>query len=62
MVSARVIDDKVDVARSIVNQNRPVDVDVDVDGRCAMYREKGWERFNENSPDLTQAEIAREGQ
>ncbi|ATU91444.1 general stress protein [Phyllobacterium zundukense] len=56
LVSARVEDDKLDLARSIINQNAPVDVD----SRRAMYREEGWERFDEGNPDLTEEELARE--
>ncbi|PSH65136.1 hypothetical protein [Phyllobacterium sophorae] len=56
LVSARVNDDREDVARSIINENRAIDIDA----RRAMYREEGWERFDETSPDLTEEEIARE--
>ncbi|UXN66432.1 hypothetical protein N8E89_25235 (plasmid) [Phyllobacterium sp. A18/5-2] len=56
LVSARVNDDSEDVARSIINENRAIDIDA----RRAMYREEGWERFDETSPDLTEEEIARE--
>ncbi|MBZ9653529.1 general stress protein [Phyllobacterium lublinensis] len=56
LVSARVNDDKADVARSILDDNRPVDIDA----RRAMYREEGWEQFNGDSPDLTDEELARE--
>ncbi len=56
LVSARVENDKLDLARSIIDQNAPVDVDT----RRAMYREEGWERFGEDSPDLTDEELERE--
>lgn len=56
LVSARVADDKLDVASAILNRNSPVDVD----SRRAMYREEGWERFDEGNPDLTEEELARE--
>ena len=54
LVSVRVEDDQAEVARSVVNNNSPVDVNA----RRATYREDGWERFDENSPDFT--ELARE--
>ncbi|UXN59147.1 general stress protein [Phyllobacterium zundukense] len=56
LVSARVDDDQADLARSILDQNRPVDID----SRRAMYREEGWERFDADNPDLTYEEIVRE--
>lgn len=56
LVSARVEDDMLDLARSIIDQSAPVDVNT----RRAMYREEGWERFGGDSPDLTDEELERE--
>lgn len=56
LVSVRVEEDQGDVARSILNDNAPVDVTA----RRAMYREEGWQGFDPNSPDLTEEELARE--
>ncbi|UXN66591.1 hypothetical protein N8E89_26265 (plasmid) [Phyllobacterium sp. A18/5-2] len=56
LVSVRVEEDQGDVARSILNDNAPVDVQA----RRAMYREEGWQGFDPNSPDLTEEELARE--
>ncbi|MEP7456759.1 general stress protein [Phyllobacterium sp. SB3] len=56
LVSARVEDEQAEVARSIVNNNAPVDLEA----RRSMYREEGWDRFDEKSPDFTEEELARE--
>ncbi|EJN06097.1 general stress protein [Phyllobacterium sp. YR531] len=56
VVSARVEDEQADVARSIINDNAPVDLEA----RRSMYREEGWDRFDEKSPDFTEEELARE--
>ncbi|MEJ1117853.1 general stress protein [Phyllobacterium sp. CCNWLW109] len=56
LVSARVSDDQADIARSIINNNTPVDLDT----RRSMYREEGWDRFDESSPAFTEEELARE--
>ncbi|UXN66309.1 hypothetical protein N8E89_24395 (plasmid) [Phyllobacterium sp. A18/5-2] len=56
VVSARVKDDQAIIAQSIINDSAPVDVSA----RRALYREEGWERFDETSPDFTEDEIARE--
>ena len=56
LVSVRVEEDQGDVARSILNDNAPVDLKA----RRAMYREEGWQGFDANSPDLTEEELARE--
>lgn len=56
LVSARVEDHQVDVARSVIDDNSPVDLNA----RRAMYREEGWQGFDENSPDFTEEELVRE--
>lgn len=56
LVSARVKDDQADIARSIINNNAPVDLD----SRRSMYREEGWDRFDETSAAFTEEELARE--
>jgi hypothetical protein len=56
LVSVRVDDDQAEVARSVINDNAPVDINA----RRAMYSEEGWERFDESSPDFTDEELARE--
>lgn len=56
LVSARVEDDQAIIAQAIINDSAPVDVSA----RRARYREEGWERFDDTSPDLTLDEIARE--
>lgn len=49
VVSARVDDNLVSEARSILNRSR----NVDVDERAAAYRNEGWSRFDENGPGYT---------
>jgi len=56
LVSARVEDDQVDIARSVIDDNAPVDLNT----RRAMYREEGWQGFDENSADFTEEELVRE--
>ena len=56
LVSARVEDDQVEIARSIINDKVPVDLNT----RRAMYREEGWQGFDETSADLTEEELVRE--
>ncbi|MHC1551826.1 general stress protein [Phyllobacterium sp. K27] len=56
LVSARVQDSQADIARSIINNNAPVDIAT----RRSMYREEGWDRFDETSPAFTEEELARE--
>jgi hypothetical protein len=56
LVSARVEDDQAYIARSIINDNTPVDLNT----RRAMYRAEGWQGFDANSPDFTDEELARE--
>ncbi len=56
LVSARVEDDQVELARSIIDDKVPVDLNT----RRAMYREEGWQGFDETSADLTEEELMRE--
>lgn len=56
LVSVRVEGEQINVARSIINDNDPVDLKV----RRAMYREEGWNEFDESSPEYTKEEAARE--
>lgn len=56
LVSARVEDDQAEVARAIINDNAPVDLDA----RRSMYREEGWDSFDEKNPDFTEEELTRE--
>jgi hypothetical protein len=58
LVSVRVEDDQAGIARAIINENSPVDLDA----RRAMYSEEGWKRFDETSPEFTDEEVARERQ
>lgn len=58
LVSVRVDDDQADTARTIINS----DAAVDVNARRAMYREEGWDRFDEASPDYTEEELEQERQ
>ncbi|RCW80113.1 general stress protein [Phyllobacterium bourgognense] len=56
LVSARVDDDQVDIARSVIDASAPVDLNT----RRAMYREEGWQGFDETSADFTEEELVRE--
>ena len=56
LVSARVDDDQVELARSIIDDKVPVDLNA----RRAMYREEGWQGFDETSADFTEEELVRE--
>lgn len=56
LVSAKVDDNEAEVARAIINDNAPVDVDA----RRASYREEGWERFDETTPGYTDEDVAKE--
>ena len=56
LVSARVEDDQVAIARSVIDDNSPVNLNA----RRAMYREEGWQGFDENSADFTEEELVRE--
>ncbi|ATU94587.1 general stress protein [Phyllobacterium zundukense] len=56
LVSVRVDEDQADLARAIINESTPVDIEA----RRAMYREEGWERFDETSPGFTDDEVAKE--
>jgi hypothetical protein len=56
VVSARVEDDQADVARAILSDSNTIDVSE----RRAMYREEGWERFDENAPEYTDDDVLKE--
>lgn len=56
LVSAKVDDNEAEVTRAFINGNAPVDVDA----RRASYREEGWERFDETTPEYTDEEVAKE--
>jgi uncharacterized membrane protein len=56
LVSVRVDNDQADVARAIIDERTPVDVDA----RRSMYRDDGWDKFDEDSPEFTDDEIERE--
>lgn len=56
LVSARVEDEHVDAARAILSD----DSAVDVKARRAVYREEGWERFDENAPEYTDDDVLKE--
>lgn len=56
LVSARVEDEHVDAARAILSD----DSAVDVKARRGVYREEGWERFDENAPEYTDDDVLKE--
>ena len=56
LVSARVDDNEAEVARAIINDNTPVDVDA----RRASYREEGWDGFDEATPEYTDEDVVKE--
>ncbi|MEK1886360.1 MAG: general stress protein [Phyllobacterium sp.] len=56
LVSVQAEESQADLVRSILDDNVPVDVNA----RRAMYREEGWQGFDEHSPDLSEEELARE--
>ena len=56
LVSVRIEEGQAEIAQAIINDKAPVDVDA----RRAMYRQEGWERFDETNPDFTEEELARE--
>lgn len=56
LVSAKVDDNEAEIARAILNN----DTAVDVDSRRAVYREEGWERFDDSRPDYTEEEARKE--
>lgn len=56
LVTARVSQDQYELARIILNDSNAVDVNA----RRAMYEEEGWSGFDENRPQLTEEEAARE--
>lgn len=56
LVSVRVEDNQAEVARAIVNNNAPVDLEA----RRSMYREEGWDGFDEKNPDFTEEDRLRE--
>ena len=56
LVSARVNDDLADTARSILSDERAVDVQA----RSERYRGEGWSRFDESAPVYTPEEALAE--
>jgi len=56
LVSAKVPDDLADEAQAVLERHRSVDATT----RGAAYRQSGWNRFDENAPAYTSAEIERE--
>lgn len=56
LVSVRVDEAQEAIARSIIKD----DTSADLDARRAMYREEGWERFDETSSGYTDEEVAKE--
>ena len=56
LVSVRVDEDQVAIARSIIKD----DTAADLEARRAMYREEGWRGFDETNPAFTDEEVARE--
>jgi hypothetical protein len=56
LVSVRVDEDKVAIVRSIIKD----DTLSDLEARRAVYREEGWQGFDETNPALTDEEVARE--
>lgn len=56
LVVARVDDDRLDAAQSILSQARPVDPDE----RRRLYEESGWTRFDDTLDPYTQEEIEAE--
>jgi hypothetical protein len=55
-VTARVEDAVVPTAESILQQYR----EVDPRSRGQLYRAGGWDRFDENAPAYTEAELEEE--
>ncbi|MRG57965.1 hypothetical protein GF108_20575 [Phyllobacterium sp. SYP-B3895] len=56
LVTVQAEESQTDLVRSILDDNTPVDVNA----RRAMYREEGWQGFDERNPDLTEEELVRE--
>jgi hypothetical protein len=56
LVSVRVDADNVAIVRSIIKD----DTLSDLEARRAVYREEGWQGFDETNPALTDEEVARE--
>ncbi|MHC1550339.1 general stress protein [Phyllobacterium sp. K27] len=56
LVSARVEDEHADAARAILSDESAVDLEA----RRSMYREEGWDRFDENAPEYTDDDVLKE--